>query len=53
LELASLRARALEEAHRRVRQAAPRPGSPRPARLEARVRGEPELLAITLFFPAD
>jgi len=53
MELASLRARALEEAHRRVRQAAPRPGSPRPARLEARVRGEPELLAITLFFPAD
>lgn len=53
MELAALRAEALGEAHRRVRQAAPRPGSARAARLEARVRGEPELLAITLFFPAD
>ena len=52
-ELARERALALEEAHRRVRQAAPRPGGRRATRLEAGVRGEPELLAITLFFPAD
>lgn len=51
--LARQRAQSLQAAHLRVRQAAPRPGARRAAAPRAQVRGEPELLAITLFFPAD
>jgi hypothetical protein len=52
-ELATSRATALQEAHRRVRQAAPPAGSRRKSKPEVLVRGVPELLALTLYFPVN
>ena len=52
-ELATSRGNALQEAHRRVRQAAPRAGSRRSSKPEVSVRGTPELLALTLYFPVN
>jgi hypothetical protein len=36
-----------------VRQAAPRAGSRRSSKPEVSVRGTPELLALTLYFPVN